>query len=58
MRELKRIDRILKLIKAEWKKSPDMRFGQLLINLGISPDTYDFWSLEDETLEEHLEKVK
>ena len=32
MRDIKRIDRVLKLIGELWKKNPDQRFFQLLFN--------------------------
>ena len=33
MRDINRIDKILSLIGEEWKKAPDLRFGQLFFNL-------------------------
>lgn len=47
MRDKRRIDRILKLIRKIWMKDPDMRFGQLLINVGIAPDDWRLWGMED-----------
>jgi hypothetical protein len=47
MRDIKRIDRILLLIETYWKENPDLRFGQMLINLGIIPDTLPSWNMED-----------
>ena len=58
MRDQKRIDRILKLLEKEWKKYPDSRFGQMLINLGIAQDNIKTWTLEDDDLEEGLNKLK
>ena len=58
MRDTKRIKRILKLIEDKWSKAPDLRFGQLLINLGIAEDTMRLWSNEDKGLEEYLTKLK
>lgn len=58
MTDIQRIDRILKLIEQHWKAYPDLRFGQLLINLGIAPDAGIFWHLADEDIEEHLKEVK
>ena len=37
---------MLKFIEDEWKKSPDQRFGQLLINLGLVSDSMKFWNTE------------
>ena len=58
MRPIERIPKLLELIKKEWEKSPDQRFGQLLINLGISPDNLWFWNLEDDDTIKLLEKIK
>ena len=60
MRPKERIPKLLELIKKEWEKekNQDMRFGQLLINLGVSPDNLQFWNLEDEDIIKHLEKMK
>ena len=54
MREEKRIDRILDKLKEHWKNCPDLRFGQLLINMGIMEDNNQFWHLEDDKWEKHL----
>jgi uncharacterized protein YihD (DUF1040 family) len=56
MREIERIERILELIKKNWKDYPDLRFGQLLINMKVVADTIPMWNLEDDDLEEHLNK--
>jgi hypothetical protein len=40
MRDPRRIDRILDLVRELWKLAPDMRFGQLLENYVFgSPDS-------------------
>jgi len=54
MRDKKRINKILKLLKTLWEQSPDKRFGQLLINLRICEDEYRLWSNEDNDLEKYL----
>lgn len=51
MRDEKRIDRIMDIIKDTWKQNPDMRFGQLLINMWLIEDTYVTWSTEDDDIE-------
>lgn len=48
MRDPRRIGAILTAINTAWLKYPDMRFGQLLINLGIAPDSGGFWFVEDD----------
>ena len=58
MRDKKRIQRILKLIKEHWNKHPDLRFGQLLINMGIIEDSIRTWLNEDDGLEKYLEEYK
>lgn len=52
MRDPKRIDKILKLIKKIWKKSPDLRLTQLIMNaLSMNSDPY---YIEDDILEKAL----
>jgi hypothetical protein len=51
MREYERIDRILGLIGKAWKQRSDYRFGQLLINLGVVPDDFRLWNIEDDEWE-------
>ena len=52
MRDPKRINRVLKLIKKYWKLHPDMRLTQLIMNaLQITEDPYYY---EDEILEQKL----
>lgn len=57
MRDIKRIDRILDMLKEEWKKSPDQRFYQFLINNGLMNDDFHFWHIEDDKIEEHIKKL-
>ena len=47
MRDEKRIDKILETIREVWKRNPDMRLTQLLINMGIMEDG-PIWNLEDD----------
>lgn len=56
MRDPERINRILNKIRTAWSVRPDMRLGQLLINLtGI--DQTDLFQLEDDELEANLDKL-
>jgi uncharacterized protein YihD (DUF1040 family) len=55
MRDKKRINRIINEIKEKWEKHPDMRFNQLLINLGVIPDGRN-WNLEDDIVEANLKE--
>jgi uncharacterized protein YihD (DUF1040 family) len=53
MRDAKRIDKILKIIAEVWKKNPDLRLGQLLLDAVNSSYLY---YIEDEQLTEELQK--
>ncbi len=55
MRELKRIKRILDKLEKLWNKSPDMRFGQLLINNHLARDDFQTWLKEDNEIEKILD---
>lgn len=57
-RPIERIPKLLKELERVWNKTPDLRFGQLLIDLGIAPDSLQFWNLEDQDLLNHLVKIK
>jgi len=46
MRSNKRIKPFLKWLESKWNESPDQRFGQLLINLGLVEDTLETWRNE------------
>lgn len=54
MRDPKRINKCLRKIKEVWSKHPDLRLGQLLIN--ITPDAKSLYFIEDEDLINLLEK--
>lgn len=56
MRDPERIDRILGLLRKEWKKFPDWRLGQLLENISASDDweSADLFFYEDDRLEAAL----
>ena len=55
MRDIKRIESILRKIGYLWTKFPDQRFGQLLINHNIIPDDFNVWNNEDTGLEKYLD---
>ena len=57
MREPARMKRILGEIEKTWEENPDMRFFQLLINMGLIEDDALRWNYEDDTLEEFFSKV-
>lgn len=45
-RSKKRIKPFMKYLEKKWLESPDLRFGQFLINEGIVSDDIRTWSLE------------
>lgn len=51
MRDPERIPKILHLIYRVWKKYPDLRLMQLLLNASPSLESQDFYTLEDDVLE-------
>ena len=53
-RDPKRIDRILELIRIQWKQAPDLRLGQLLANTAPELEKRLFF-FEDSDLETALE---
>lgn len=47
-RDPARIEPTLKLIEILWKRYPDMRLGQLLINVAGNPSNFDrLWNMEE-----------
>jgi len=57
MRELERIDRILGLIRDQWKASPDLRLGQVMYWLVVKSNLTtkaDPFYVEDEEWERIL----
>lgn len=46
MRSKKRIVPFLKMLEKKWLESPDQRFGQLIINLGLVKDDIQTWQAE------------
>jgi len=55
MRDINRIDGYLERVKEIWKKYPDLRLGQLIINIEGQCDT-PLYYMEDNKLIETLEK--
>ena len=54
MRDPNRIDRMLKQLAEAWLTFPDMRLGQLILNVTRSEDTSSLWDLEDDQIEHRL----
>ena len=55
MRDPKRIKQMLKEVKKVWKKAPDLRLLQLLLNCADSDDTA--YQLEDDDLLKRIKKI-
>lgn len=53
MRDITRIDKILAGVKEVWTTVPDLRLGQLLLNVLQDPALY---YIEDEQLVDYLKK--
>lgn len=56
MRDPARIDRILGKLRAYWMTHPDLRLGQLVVNMASSGGADTFY-VEDEPLERELTEV-
>ena len=56
MRDPDRIDRILHQLEAAWYECPDMRLGQLLLNVTRAESTSGLWSVEDARMEKMLDR--
>ena len=54
MRNLDRIDTVLNRLSVVWKRVPDLRLGQLLLNVASDPVLY---YLEDEELINKIEQL-
>lgn len=54
MRDPDRIDRILNLISVIWHFCPDLRLGQLLININGSGFEKSGYAFEDDNMEKNL----
>lgn len=55
MRDSKRIKRITNLLNTIWRKSPDLRLGQLLVILSRKIET-NLFNYEDSLLEEDINR--
>ena len=50
MRDPNRIDTIIEAVKEEWKKEPDWRLGQLIVNISRAAGFNDPFFMEDDRL--------
>ena len=56
MRDIDRINEYLKIIEEIWKKYPDLRFSQLVLNVLRNPT--DYYLEDDKTLKMFKEVYK
>ena len=56
MRDPKRIDRILNLLRAYWTQNPDLRLAQIVGNEVPGSRAGDIYNFEDDKLEAALRK--
>ena len=56
MRDPKRVNKILKRVEAVWKKTPQLRLAQLILNLEHITER-PLYHLEDDELAEALEEM-
>lgn len=54
MRDPKRINRMIEQLAFAWHAIPDMRLGQLLLNVTRAETTSGLWNLEDDRTEQLL----
>ena len=58
MRDAERIDRILEKIETIWKKNPDLRLFQLLLNYSQTKEFNMLYHVEDNILEDILDNYE
>jgi uncharacterized protein YihD (DUF1040 family) len=56
MRDSKRMDIVLNLLKEYWILNPDLRFGQIVGLLQNDTIDDDLFNVEDEDLMKHIQK--
>ena len=55
MRDIERIDKVLKVLGDNWKKLPDLRFGQLICNMQSAAGD-DLFYVEDDEFADMVEE--
>lgn len=58
MRDPRRIARMIQQLESAWHAFPDMRLGQLVLNITRVETTSDLWNLEDDQIEQLLETFR
>ena len=56
-RDPKRIDIIIEMLRVVWKQNPDLRLGQLFVNIDTRSDSPDLFMLEDDRFLQVLEQL-
>lgn len=58
MRDINRIDNYLDVIMKIWKKNPDLRFSQLVLNV-FTDSSLDYYIEDDKSLEmfKHMYRI-
>jgi uncharacterized protein YihD (DUF1040 family) len=57
MRDINRIDNLLKLLNQYWHEHPDLRLGQLIYNINRElTGSKDIFNIEDDTITDYLLK--
>jgi uncharacterized protein YihD (DUF1040 family) len=57
MRDPKRIEWMMWAVKRAWKRYPDLRLGQLILNLAQEDEFETLYNLEDDALMARIEKL-
>lgn len=54
MRDIKRIDRILEILRCVWNQVPDWRLGQIIENIKLQYNIDDLFYIEDDEFENYI----
>lgn len=58
MRDPKRIRPMLSHLERLWREYPDLRLGQLMMNLAHTGPSLDLFNIEDEDLAHRMEEAR
>ena len=61
VRDPERIGRILEAFEEVWSRNPDLRFGQMMVNLQgfmLRPASSDPWFIEDDEWEDAINYIR
>lgn len=54
-RDPERIDRVIEKLRVLWKTCPDMRLGQLLVNVAPRSEPNPLFHIEDDLWEQYID---